>query len=1100
MSRSFLLGFVLFGLTGLAQSPLATINGVVTDSMAATVPDAAVVATNIETGYRFAAKTNLSGFYSLRALPIGSYIVSVEHPGFRHYARQGISLTTGQSLQMDISLEVGDMIDGVDVSAPMSTLETRTSSIGQLVESRTIQDMPLGDRRTMNLINILGTVVFVNYDSGARPNFSLAGGRTQSQMFWIDGGIGQNMRLGIGQIDVDPPVEVMQEVRVLVNNYRAEYGASAGGVIIATTKSGTNRLHGSLFEYLRNDKFDAAGYFAPLAGGQTSKAPLRYNVFGGTLGGPVKKERTFFFLAYEGSRRRDGITRSLTVPTAPQRSGDFSQTVDDNGHLIPIYDPATTRIAAGRPVRDPFPGNRIPADQQDPAGRNVLPFFPSPNRAADDLSGANNFRGNYVQSFTRDNVTLKVDHLFNGKNKLSGRYIYNNDNRDYSSVFPDKAADSNGPADRHQQLWHAAWNRILTPSLINDLRISNTSRINHEKSFGLGQGYAARIGIGGVSNDGFPVFNAAGFTQLGNNTVERRQFPIEQHHIVDDLSWVRGRHSLKFGATLRPSLSRETNRSAPSGNFTFGTTPSGQPGVASSGSGLASLLLGFPTSFRARETQALDRYSWYLAWFAQDDWAAGPSLTVNFGVRWETDTPITDRGNRINGFDTKQVNPVSGTPGVVKFAGLNGWRRQPYDANWTNFGPRLGFAWKPFGPTTVIRGGYGIFYAHPFDHTATSSASLGFESSAAMDSPDNGLTAPFYLRNGVPGLKPLPPDLNDAFGAVPVGQPATTAVTFFESGRRTGYSQQFNLSVQRDLPGSIVLEVGYLGNLCRRLPSSNLSLNQIRPEILGPGRANQRFRPFPQFDNVSIVFPTLGVSSYNAAEVRVEKRFSNGLSFLSTYTWSKFLNNTDEGGASVGDKGSAYSDLYNRKADWGPSENDIRHRFTWGSVYDLPFGRSRHYLSRGTLGKAVSYWSVGSVVVLQAGAPFTVTTQTNTTNAFSAGLERADVLRNPNFPVARRKPDLWFDTAAFAQPAPFRFGNQGVNILRADGVVNFDFSALRNFPIMDRARIQFRAELLNAFNRPNFGLPGRVLGGAAFGIVSSAQPGRRVQFGLRATF
>ena len=1082
----------------LAQSPQATISGVVSDAQNAVIVGAEVAAAHTETGVNYAAKTNDSGFYVLRFLPIGEYVVAAEHTGFRRFERRGLTLTTGQSLGLDIRLEVGAITESVSVTAAASTLETRTSDVSSLVESRSIEDMPLGDRRTMNIIRFTGAAVFVSYDSGQKPNFSLAGGRTQSQMFWIDGGTGQNMRLGVGQIDTDPPVEVVQEVKVLSNNYAAEYGGSAGGVMIATTKSGTNQFRGSLFEYLRNDKLDAANFFAPVAGDKKVKAPLRYNVFGGTIGGPIRRDRAFFFFGYEGSRRHEGATSTLTVPTPEQKAGDFSQTFDARGAVIPIYDPASTRQEGTRFVRTLFPGNRIASTRFDPVAVKLMPFYPAPNRPPDNLTGANNFRANYVDGLTRNNFTVKVDYNLGARDKLSGRYMYNSDDTGGTSVMPERGACTTTDTKRHQQFWYGSWTRVFTAAMVNEFRFTYGNRINHAYSRGLGGDWPSKIGIKGVPDDAFPQVSATGFAAFGSANQERRQFPIEQYQVVNNLSWVRGRHALKFGFELRPSYNYEVNRPTASGSFSFSLLATGLPGVAASGNGLATLLLGFVTGFGARQTELLDRSSWYLAGFVQDDWSVHRDLTLNLGLRWETDTPIMDANNRMNGFDPAATNPVSGTPGVVKFAGVGGWRTLPYDTDWNNFGPRFGFAWKPFGiGKTVLRGGYGIFFAHPFDHGAPTSASLGFEISASLNTPDQGITAPFYLKDGVPGLNLEKPELNDSYGAVAVGRSATTAVTYYEPYRRTGYAQQFNFGIQRELPGQAVVELTYLANLSRKLASSNIPINQIRPEVLGPGRSTQNYRPFPQFSNVSIALPAFGVSSYHGGVLRFEKRFSKGLNMTGTYTWSKFLNNVDEGGSALGNEGNAYSDYYNRRADWGPSENDITQRFTFSSVYELPFGAGKPYLATHPLRHLAGGWGIGSLVTLQSGPVFTVGTQVNTTNAFSAAGLRADVLRNPNLPADQRTLGRWFDTDAFRQPELYRFGNQGVNILRADGLVNFDFSVLRNFRITEGRRVQFRGEFFNAFNHPDFGIPGRNLGGAGFGIVSSARGGRTVQLGLR---
>ncbi|MFB3828639.1 MAG: carboxypeptidase regulatory-like domain-containing protein [Bryobacteraceae bacterium] len=1083
----------------LAQSPQATVAGTVTDPQGAVIAGAEVTATNTQTGVRTPTRSNDSGYFALRFLPIGEYQVSVEREGFRRYEQKGIVLTTGQSLELNVRLEVGAVTESVSVSARATILQTMNSDMTQLVESKTIEDMPLGDRRSMNMINMVGAAVFVSYDSGAKPNFSLAGGRTQSQMLWIDGGTVQNTRLGIGQMDIDPPIEVLQEVKIISNGYAAEYGASAGGVVVSATKSGTNQFRGSLFEYLRNQKLDAANFFAPVSGKEKLKAPLRYNVFGGTVGGPVRLNRTFFFFGYEGARRRDGYTSTLTVPTEIQRAGDFSQTTDARGVLIPIYDPATTRQEGGRNVRTQFPGNRIPANRLDPVALKIVPLFPLPNKPPASAAGASNFSANGANAYTRNNFTVKIDHNLGDKDKFTGRYMYNSDNSVNRGVYPEPAVNPNNTNDYHQQIWFGSWTRIVSPTVVNEARFAWDVRYADTYSPSMGQGWPAKLGLKGVDDLAFPTIGTAGFANLGSGTHRRYSTPFEGQQWVDNISWVRGKHSMKFGAEARRSHIIDQLRNQVSGNFQFNTLPTGQPGVSASGNGLASLLLGFPTSFSSNDTPALERSSWYLAAFAQDDWAVSRSLTLNVGVRWETDTPIVDADNRMNGFDMEQINPVSKTPGVVKFAGLEGWRTKPYDTDWNNFGPRFGFAWKAFGrESTVVRGGYGIFFGHPFDHGAPTSASLGFAVTAALNSPDNGITAPFYLRNGVP-VSGKPATLNDSFGAVAVGQPTTTAVTFFETKRGTSYSQQFNFGIQQELTAGMALDISYLGNLTRKLPGPNLPINQIRPERMGPA-ATQRDRPFPQFSNVSIVFPTMGVSSYHAGVVRLERRFSAGFNLLSTYTWAKFLNNTDDGGSTVGNEGNTYSNYYDRRADWGPSENDVRHRFTISSVYEVPFGKGRRFLQQNPLRYVAGGWALGTVAVIQSGAPLTATTQTNTTNAFSAGALRADVLRSPNLPRGERTISRWFDTSAFQQPAPYRFGNQAVGLVRADGRNTFNFSILRNFAIGESRKAQFRAELFNAFNHVKFGNPGMALGGAGFGVISTAVAGRQVQLGLRFSF
>lgn len=1104
---SALCALLILAAPAFAQSQLASVSGAITDGSGSAIAGATVTASNAATGLLRTAQTNETGYYSLRDLPIGSYTINVEQQGFRTYLREGLVLSTGQAMSLNVSMEIGAVNETVVVTDQAPLLETRTSDSSQLVEARNVQDMPLGDRRTMNIIQMTGAAVFVNYDSGGKPNFSLAGGRTQSQNFYMDGGTIQNMRLGIGQVDTDPPVETVAEVKVLSNSYAAEFGGSAGGVIVATTKSGTNQLRGSAYEYLRNDKLDAANFFAPIRDGEKARAPLRYNVFGVTAGGPVfipkffdGRNRAFFFFAYEGSRRIEGFTDQFTVPQVEQRTGDFSKTLTAAGSLVRVYDPLSNQVVGGGVQRTQFANNIIPTTRIDPVGAAFIPFYPLPNKAPANLTGANNFSTNYSQKLTRDAYLAKGDYNLTDKDRVSFRYMYNSDNLDYSTVMTDIGAENRVPALRHQNFYYGTYTRTITPTVVNEFRFTYGDRINWTRAYGLGGNWPSKLGLKGVPDDSFPTMAVTGMRTMGAGNHERRQFPIRQFQYIDNLSWIHGRHSLKFGYEFRRSINYEVNRPSVSGSFAFSPLSTGNPGVNGTGFGLASLLSGAPLTFASRETQVLDRYSDYIAWFAQDEWTVSQNLTLNLGVRWETDTPIHDRNSRMNGFDPEAINPVSGTPGVVKFMGVGGFRTSPYNTDLNNFGPRFGFAWRPMGSEkTVIRAGFGTFFAHPFDAGAPTAASLGFENSASVNSPDNGTTTAFFLRDGVPTYSLTAPVLDDSFGAVRYGANPNTAVTFFETDRRTGYSMQWNFTVQRQLPGNTMVEAAYLANASRKLSSANMPINQVLPQKL-TATSRQIDRPYAQFSNVTIERPSLGLSNYHAMMLKAEKRFSAGWNFLVTYTWSKFLNNTNEGGSSVGAEGGVYSNYYNRRADYGPSENDIPHRATFSSVYELPFGKGRKFLADNPIRYVFGDWSVGGILNWQAGAPFTVGTQVNTVFSAIGGL-RADVSGDPNLSGSERTLDRWFRTEAFTQPAAAQFGNQGVNILRADGYFGLNMSVLRNFPLPGEGRmIQLRGEFFNLPNHANFGTPGRVLGGPGFGVVGSAAAARSIQVGLRMTF
>jgi hypothetical protein len=502
-------------------------------------------------------------------------------------------------------------------------------------------------------------------------------------------------------------------------------------------------------------------------------------------------------------------------------------------------------------------------------------------------------------------------------------------------------------------------------------------------------------------------------------------------------------------------------------------------------------------------TPALERHSWFFSGFTQDDWAVSRNLTLNIGLRWELDTPLVDVNRHMNGFDPRAINPVSGTPGIVKFAGVNGFPEHPYHFDWNNFGPRFGFAWKLLGSqVTVLRGGYGIFFAHPFDNTETSAASLGFSLSASLASPD-GISPPFLLRDGVPPVTPASAALDDAFGAIRRGQAATTAVSYFDRNRVSGYSHQFNLTVERQLPRSIVFAASVLGNLGRKLPSADLSVNQIPPQIVGPLHSSQADRPFPQFGDVILLAPSIGITNYYAGLFRVERRLSRGFTLLATYTWSRFLGNTNDtansSAGALGQNSGPYSNLYNRRADYGPLESDIEHRFTMSSVYELPFGRGRRWLLHGIGNRMAGGWSIGEVTSIQTGPPLTATTTSQASNGYSAGLQRANVSRNPNLPADQRTVSRWFDIDAFSQPAPFTFGNEGLGIIRAPRWINSDVSLLRNFAVTERLRVQLRGEFFNIFNHTNLNPP-RPTFGPSFGAISSAGPARQIEVGARLLF
>ncbi|MCC7157105.1 MAG: TonB-dependent receptor [Bryobacterales bacterium] len=1082
-----------------AQSSDARLSGRVVDPAGAAVAGAEVRLVNPETGVALRTRSNEAGVYAFPYVLPGPYRLEAESGGFRKYERTGLQLGAAEVRELDVRLELGAVTETTTVSAEAPLVETGNATVGQYVSNEMLVEMPLTDRNSLDLVGLAGGVVPLEQNANQKAQFSLAGGRVLNQAFSLDGGNIQNVRIGIGQNEYDPPVEVLQEFRVVQNAYSAEFGGSAGGAVISTTKSGTNRLHGSAWEYFRNEKLDAAGFFAPIdpATGARSNPKLRYNQFGATVGGPVRRNRTHFFACYQALRRVQGQTQILTVPTLEQRAGDFSELRNINNVRVLIYDPATTRASGAANVRDPFPDNRVPSNRIDAISAKFLDAWPAPNRPGANVAGGENVVGIRTWRAPTDDFLGRLDHVFSAGNRLYARFVQAARPQNWSTIYPRPEADpeNNHRIDRPESSILVSDAHTFTPSLILEARYAYSTRTNHVQSAGVGSNVAQTLGLKGVDGSAYPALTIPGYARVGQSR-EVFNKPVRQNQTTAAFTYSRGTHLFKFGGEFRRVDMVMNSRPQISGAWNFAATATNQPGLGATGNTFASFLLGLGDSFSVSDIDPLRRDSTYLAAFVQDDWKIAKNLLLNLGVRWETDTPLNDADNRMNGFDLNAINPVSGTPGVVKFAGVNGWPEAPYNANQRNFGPRVGFAWRPFGSERwVVRGGFGVFFEHPFDGDVTTAASAGFQKSADLVSPDTGITPAFVFRNGV--TVNLRSERNDSFGAVPLGRAATTSITFFERNRVTGYAQQFNLSVQRQFGATTVVELTYMANLSRHMPNTALTLNQVPPDRLGVGNAQSR-RPFPQFSGVSLILPTNGVSNYHAGMARVEKRLSHGLSILASYTWSRNIGNLSEV-SGYGDNQNL-QDFYNRRLDKGPSTIDIPQRLVASSVYRLPFGRQGRWLTSGAAAKLAGGWMLASVFSLQSGGPFTVAMQNNTTNAFSAGALRGNLVGEPNLPGSERTIGRWFNTAAFQAPAAYTFGNAGRGILRGDGRLGWNASFSRNFFIAERVRLQFRGDLFSLLNHPNFGLPGHSMGAANFGVVAASSGARVVQLGFRLSY
>jgi len=1053
------------------------------DPSGAALPGALVQAVNETTGVLLKTESTQSGLYRISPLNPGSYRVEVEAKGFQRLVRPGIVIQISQVQQLDLTLQVGNLQETVTVTGAASVIESQTSSVGQLVERAMIQGMPMPNRASTALIALTPGATIQNV-TGEIPIFSVAGGRMRNQQFTMDGGNHTNtVGLAVNQSQVPLPMDAMQEFRIITNSYSAEYGQTSGGVVTLATRSGSNDFHGSVFEYIRNEALDARNFFA------ASRPKFRQHQFGGTLGGPIRRDKAHFFGSYERTQTVTGGTAIQTVPTLLHRQGDFSQTLNAAGQLIRIFDAS----AATGNTRQPFPNNVIPASRIDAVSRNILPFWPQPNQPG-TVTGANNFSLNTRPSENRDIIISRVDYQLNDRNQLMVRYFLSDRRTRNPGIWPDQAADPS--ATKTDQRTHnilGTWTRTLRSNLINEFRLGLVRRDFFNQRLIRDQDFASKIGLRGVSGAAFPIVGITGYQGLSGAPF-RFSSPLLDYQVQDAVSWFRGKHALKAGFEVRYGIFNDDTDTSSAGNFSFIPQITAQPGVANTGNAFASFLLGEVNSASTVRPDPIRSRASYWAMYVQDDWRITNSFTLNLGLRWEVTVPrITDE-NRMNSFDTRAVNPVSGTPGVVTFAGRNGVPRRAYDLDPTDFGPRVGFAWRlPGVRNTVLRGGAGLIYGASVNSIVGTAATLGFSTDFVITSTEVGVTSAMRLREGFPALtRPTLDQLGAGFGAVPLGRAPTTAVTFFERSHPTPIALQYNLNLQHEIMRQTLVELGYIGNLSHHLSAPDLSINQVPPPLLAPGNAQQR-RPFPQFSNVTVLNPPLGNSAYHGGFVKLERRFSGGLTILAHYTFAKFLDDMASF-TELGDPGS-YMDFYNRALDRGRSGSHLTHRAVFSGVYELPLFRNR-----GLLTLLLGGWKSGMIATMQSGAVFTVYSSVNNTNAFPPGTLRADLIGDPALPVSERSRFRWFNTSAFSIPAAFRFGTAGRSLLEGPGLVNFDVSFQKSFPVKEKLRAELRAEFFNFFNRVNFNLPARSVGVPAFGIINSAQPGRSSQLAVRLEF
>ena len=1030
-----------------AQPPGATVRGAVVDASGASQPAASATITHLETNAVRSAEANADGQYVIAALHPGRYRLEVAMTGFKTHVEE-FELYVSQDLRVDVSLQVGGPSERVVVTAPSTALERDSTSLGTIVDNRQLVDLPLDGRNFLELALLVpGTAPAAQGSaSSVRGDFAFtaSGGREDANGFLLDGV--DNVDPKLNTPAVRPTVDAIREFEVLTSSYEPEIGRYGAGQVNVVMKSGTNDVHGTAYGFFRNGALDARNFFAP----RDEPAPdYRRSQFGGAAGGPIAKDRLFFFADYEGTRITEGITQVTNVPTAAERAGDFSQSVL----------PKPVNVLTGQP----FPGDQIPSFFQSPVGQAIAALYPLPNRAAP--------LANYVSSPNLDDrvdqFDLRVDRPSGGALDLTARYSFSDRTLDEPFAGPGFSLlpGYGNTLERRAQNVVLSGRSLISPRLLNEARFGYTRVANRVNQAGQGTSLNQRVGLPELSPNprdwGLSFITVTGYSPLGQEYNNPQKGITDAFQFVDSLTWTPGAHLVKAGFDFRAVRQDAFRDVQARGNIAF--TP-----LAYTGNALADLLLGLPTlTVGARLDNPQRLRTENLGLFVQDQWRLTSTLTLSAGLRYELTSPPVDAEDRATIYDQ--------ATGSLVAVGTGGVPRAGYESDRNNVAPRVGFAWSAT-PDTVVRGAYGVYYNQS---ALAPSEGLYFS--------DPYFHLDFYFP--AQGLPPL--TLFDPFPAdfpIPSPQSAFT----FQRDLATPYLQHWSVGVQQQLGASRSVEIAYVGSKGSALITGR-DLNQPRPSA-------QPFnlRPNPFFGDITIL-ESAGRSEFNSLQVKFEQRSAAGLSMLASYTVGKSEDDASGFFPSAGDANYPQDSL-DRAAEWGRSSFDVRHRLSIGLVWDVPFERTRS----GIAGALLRDWQVSGVVTLQSGRPFTVAIlpEIDNSNTGRANLgfgynDRPNVIGDPE--SGDPGPDRWFNSDAFVFPPFGSFGNAGRNTVEGPGYQNVNLALMKLVPA-GAARLQLRLEAFNLFNRTNFNQPDNFLGSPTFGQVLSAQSPRRVQLGAKIIF
>jgi hypothetical protein len=1109
----------------LAQS--GSITGIVSDGTARALPGASVTVVNTETGIRRENTTDNQGTFSVSLLPQGSYTVTVKSTGFDPVERPHIRLDQGQVLRLDLSLAVGSVTSSIQVSAQPPSLDTETTAQSTVLEKNTVVDMPLNGRNVNGLINLVpgvrATGSFGVFSSSAfgDSHVSLGGSGPSSNAWQFDGTANENHTSG-GAAMIPSP-DATEEVRIITRNASAEYGRTGGGIVNYISKSGTNQYHGSLWNFFQNNILNANNYFTKQAGKPI--APYNQNQYGATFGGPIRRERTFFFVNWEGFKQNSAGQTFLTVPTDLQRQGDYSQTFDANGKLIPIYDPLSTvpdPVHPGSYMRTPFLNNRIPKNRLDKAALAIAKYYPEPNLPGNPNTGINNFFGQADAANNRNNAGLRVDEYLTPQRQLGARYTWDRD-----KVVPSQYFGANNPG---------ASNTSPTVYLRDSALLSYSDALNASLLI------EARAGFNRFGIDRIPLSTGLDATTLGfpASLNSQQQFPVFPYFsfsttspigsipgdaagqrnnafsLGETTTWIKKRHTFKAGVDGRRYQWNSIQGAGliqfnVSRNFTSGPDPNA---AAINGYDFASFMLGYPSGGTLYRYQNYEYSTYYFAAFVQDDWKITPRLTANIGLRYDHEGATTARHDNIANFDPNLQTTANGVQlnGGLVFPGTNGLSRGDRDPQYLNFAPRVGLAFQ-VTPQTVVRAAFGVFYL-PGTGEFVRLSDTGFSSQTAyLATTNGGLTPAGKLSDPFPNGIVLP--TGSSLG------PLTGLGTSISGNARnllTGTSQQYSANIQQQV-GSYAIELGYMGNHGLHLPS-DYSYDYLSASALSQGSALQQLVPnpysglikigalaqptvtraslltaYPQFTGVTSLSNWAG-SNYQAATIRVQHNYGSGFTLLAAYTWSKLLDNNLGNGENVfSDSGSnSVQNWGDLKAEKALSTSSQPQRLVVSASYAPTFGFSANHLVRALAGG----WRGNIILSAESGNVIGITA-----NAPAYGGFRPNLIGNPS----RSHPTTaaWLNRAAFQNIVPFTFGNSPRNLPRTftQALINLDASLFKEIKLTERCKMEFRIEAYNATNTTTFGNPDSNINDSNFGQITTIRSGtnpRIVQLGVKGYF